>query len=101
MKAPDKYYVYLVTNQYRTVLYTGITNDLARRLGEHQNNAVFTGAGFTGAYQAFYLVYYEVFHDVTRAIAREKEIKKWRREKKDRLIATTNPNWLFLNSEVN
>ena len=89
------YFVYIVTNWNKNVLYTGVTNDLSRRLQEH-----FTGAipGFTQKYHCKFLVYYEQFEYIYDAILREKELKKWRREKKDLLINRFNPEWNFLNS---
>jgi putative endonuclease len=95
------YYVYITTNKNKTVLYTGITNDLRRRLWEHeQNTHVLHTKTFTGKYNAYYLIYFEEFGQVTDAIAREKEIKGWRREKKVALINKLNPEWRFLNDEV-
>ena len=95
------YYVYITTNKNKTVLYTGITNDLHRRLWEHeQSTKVLNTKSFAGKYNAYFLIYYEVFGQVTDAIAREKEIKGWRREKKEILINKMNPEWRFLNDEV-
>ncbi len=95
------YYVYIVTNKNKTVLYTGITNDLARRLDEHyENSKPFRHSSFAGKYNASFLLYYEQFCDVGDAIAREKEIKGWRREKKEALINSVNPGWNFLNDEL-
>jgi putative endonuclease len=71
-------------------MYLGVTNDLERRLYEHKNKLV---EGFTEKYNVNKLVYFEETQDVTAAIAREKEIKKWRREKKDQLVNRMNPNW--------
>ena len=103
MKIPGghNYYIYIVTNKNKTVLYTGITNDLYRRLKEHEENAKpFRHKSFAGHYNANYLLYYERFEQVEFAIAREKEIKGWRREKKEALINTLNPEWKFLNDEI-
>ncbi|GAB3866430.1 GIY-YIG nuclease family protein [Hymenobacter segetis] len=88
----NTYYVYLLTNPTRTVLYTGVTNDLARRLDEHieSENGRRT---FAGRYFCNLLMHWEEFQDVNQAIAREKEIKGWRREKKDALVANANPEW--------
>ena len=91
------YFVYMLTNKHKNVLYTGITNDLIRRLSEHQEGIV---SGFTKKYNCFYLVYFEYFQDVFQAINREKQIKGWRRAKKNALIVTKNPDWKFLNEEV-
>jgi putative endonuclease len=83
-----EFYVYMVTNRSRVVLYTGVTNDLGRRLWEHKNHVV---KGFTSKYKLDRLVYYEQFSDAISAITREKEIKSWRREKKNELVRTLNP----------
>jgi putative endonuclease len=85
-------YVYLLTNPARTVLYTGVTNDLERRLYEHSQGLGEAGR-FTGRYQCNLLVYFEACPDARQAIAREKEIKGWSRRKKEALIATLNPAW--------
>jgi putative endonuclease len=84
------YYVYLLTNWNNRVIYVGVTNDLPRRMYEHKNKLI---EGFTQKYNINKLVYFEETNDINVAIAREKEIKKWRREKKDRLIEQMNPNW--------
>lgn len=84
------YYVYILSNWNNKVIYTGITNNLQRRIYEHQNKLV---EGFTSKYNLTKLVYYEQTNDVKTAIAREKEIKGWRREKKNLLIRTMNPDW--------
>lgn len=87
-----QYSIYILTNYTKTVLYIGITNNLQQRLIEHylEKDNPFSNA-FTSLYNVIYLVYYEDYDYVNDAIAREKEIKKWRREKKDKLIDTTNP----------
>ena len=82
-------YVYLMMNQGNTVIYTGVTNDLQRRIYEHKQKLV---DGFTKKYRVNKLVYYEVFDRIDDAIAREKQIKAGSRAKKMRLIATMNPN---------
>ncbi len=84
------YYVYMLTNVSNRVLYTGVTNNLKRRLYEHKHELC---EGFTKKYRTKRLVYYEEFNQVNDAISREKEIKGWRREKKNALIAKENPNW--------
>ena len=95
------YYIYIVTNKNKTVLYTGITNDLYRRLQAHKENSIpFRHPSFAGKYNAYFLLYYEWFQHVESAIAREKEIKGWRRSKKEALINTLNPAWKFLNDEI-
>ncbi len=95
------YYVYITTNKNKTVLYTGVTNDLRRRLAAHEESAIpFKSKSFAGQYNAYFLIYYESFADVKAAIAREKEIKGWRRSKKEDLIKTVNPDLKFLNDEI-
>ena len=86
------FYVYMM-NQSRVVLYTGITNSLVRRVWQHQNGEI---EGFTKSYKVNRLVYYECFDDPGNAIAREKEIKGWRRAKKNALVETNNPRWTDL-----
>ncbi|MDB4903260.1 MAG: nuclease family protein [Mucilaginibacter sp.] len=83
----------------KSVLYIGVTNDLTRRLCEHKENKG-NKSTFAGKYYCYNLIYYEHFTHIDHAIEREKEIKKWRREKKESLIATLNPEWRFLNDEV-
>jgi putative endonuclease len=95
----EKYHVYIITNVTKTVLYTGVTNNLQRRLTEHFLNQGKLNS-FTGKYNCFYLLYYESYKYVFDAIDREKEIKGWSRKKKENLIKTENPNWLFLNSTL-
>ena len=92
------YIVYIITNDLKTVLYTGVTNQIERRLYEHLQNKG-NKTTFAGRYSCYNLLYYERFYDITHAIAREKEIKKWRREKKDKLITEFNKSWIFLNDE--
>ena len=84
-----QYYVYILTNKSNT-LYTGITDDLYRRLYEHKNKLT---PGFTKKYNIDKLIYYEVFDDPESAIQREKEIKGWTRKKKMELIKKVNPNF--------
>jgi putative endonuclease len=90
------YCVYILANRPRN-LYVGVTNDLERRMIEHRDGLV---SGFTTRYRVFRLVYFEVFGDVTASIAREKEIKAWRREKKIRLIERANPTWADLAEQL-
>lgn len=88
---PEKHYcVYLLTNWNHKVMYVGVTNDLGRRIFEHKNKLV---KGFTEKYNITKLVYFEETADVRAALAREKEIKKWRREKKNNLVLSMNPEW--------
>ena len=90
------YFVYLLTNWNHRVLYTGVTNNLERRLVEHKNGLV---EGFTKKYRVHQLVYYESTSDVRSAIAREKQIKGWTRAKKNALIETQNPSWRDLSED--
>lgn len=90
----QKYYVYILTNLNKTVLYIGVTNNLVRRLKEHISGAI---PGFTKKYKCKELVYYEEFEYINNAICKEKEIKGWRREKKNKLITHYNPEWKSLN----
>ncbi len=84
-----QYFVYIMTNNSRT-LYTGVTNDLNRRVYEHRNKLV---EGFTKRYNITHLVYFEATSDIRAAIAREKQIKGWLRSKKIALIESMNPEW--------
>jgi putative endonuclease len=93
------YYVYILTNQQRTVLYTGVTNDLEQRIIEHYRSRGQKDS-FTGKYHAYYLLYYEPHQYINNAIAREKEIKPWRREKKMKLIGQFNPALEFLKEKL-
>ncbi len=90
------YYVYIITNPANTAIYIGVTNNLSRRLLEHYNNRG-KWKTFAGRYYCYKLVYFEHFTCINEAIAREKELKKWRRSKKNQLIETDNPKWLNLN----
>ena len=91
------YYVYLMTNRSRVVIYTGITSSLESRLWFNENA---TGRTFTKRYKVDRLVYYEAFDNPEDAIAREKEIKRWRREKKNALVQTLNPKWNDLRNDL-
>ena len=93
MPAENCYYVYLLTNWNNKVMYVDVTNDLRRRIYEHQNKLL---KGFTQKYNVNKLVYYEQTSDVFGALTREKEIKKWRRVKKNALVVQTNPKWTDL-----
>lgn len=92
-----QYYVYIMTNASRT-LYTGVTNNLERRVFEHKNHLV---EGFTTKYKITKLVYFEETSDITAAITREKQIKGWLRRKKVALIESVNPEWQDLSAEWN
>jgi len=91
------YFVYILTNKNHTVLYTGVTNDLTRRVWEHKEK---THDGFTKWYSVNHLVYYEAFDDVRDAIAREKQIKGGSRQKKIDLIDSMNKEWRDLYEEL-
>ena len=86
-----QYYVYILTNANNTVLYTGVTNDLVRRIYEHKHHL--DKGSFTAQYNVEKLVYFEVTSDVEAAIAREKQIKGWNRKRKNKLVENKNPNW--------
>ena len=91
------YYVYILTNVRDHRLYIGVTNDLKRRLYEHKNGII---DGFTKHYNIHKLVYYEYTTDPNAAIAREKQLKGWRREKKIALIEKMNPRWKDLGEDL-
>ncbi len=94
----QNYFVYILTNADRhTVLYIGVTNSLERRGSEH---SLGRGSVFAKQYNAHKLIYYEAYPDPTTAIAREKQLKRWRRAKKEALIARTNPEWKDLVEEM-
>jgi len=90
--------VYILTNVTRTTLYIGVTSDLLWRLREHREKKY--PKSFTAKYNLSICVYYELFSSIEEAIDREKEIKKWRREKKERLINAMNPNWRNLWEDI-
>lgn len=94
----NEYFVYILTNFSKTVLYTGVTNDLKRRLYEHKDGL--NKKSFTTRYNCFYLIYWDKFNRIEQAIAREKQIKGWKRDKKESLINDFNSDWRFLNDEV-
>ncbi|HET7435419.1 MAG TPA: GIY-YIG nuclease family protein [Thermoanaerobaculia bacterium] len=85
-----QYFVYLLTNYDMTVLYTGVTNSLERRIWQHKNGIF---EGFTKRYKCDRLLYFEEYSEIDQAIAREKQIKGWTRAKKNALVATANPKW--------
>jgi putative endonuclease len=91
------YYVYLTASKKHGTLYLGVTNDLVRRIYEHRTKAT---RGFTAQYDVTHLVWFEVYDDPVTAISREKELKKWRRDWKIRLIEEENPHWLDLYSSI-
>jgi putative endonuclease len=98
-KGSHNYYVYILTNKTKTVLYTGVTNNLKERLYYHKNPEPYSKA-FTTKYRCFYLIYYEHFFEIEDAISREKEIKGWSRSKKESLIVNFNPSWSFLDTDI-
>ena len=93
-----QYYVYILTNAHNTVLYTGVTKDLIRRVYEHRNHL--DKGSFTAQYNVDKLVYYEVTSDVEVAIEREKQVKGWNRKRKNKLIESKNPNWVDLYQSI-
>lgn len=90
-------FVYIMTNKNRTTLYIGVTNDLCRRVYEHKNHII--KDSFTDKYNLGYCIYYEEYPLFDMAIKREKEIKKWNRQKKIELINKKNPAWNILVTE--
>ncbi len=94
------YFLYIVTNKYRTTLYIGITNNIQKRISQHYFDSQNEKKSFAGKHNCYYLVYYESFENINNAITREKQLKKWRREKKNTLISEFNPKWKSLNNEV-
>ena len=88
--------VYILTNPWHTVLYTGVTSNLARRMQAHQAGRI---RGFSQRYQTHKLVYVEAHEEIETAILREKRIKRWRRSWKETLIESLNPEWRDLSKE--
>ena len=86
----------MLTNQYNNVLYIGVTNNLTRRLYEHRSGMI---EGFTQKYKVHKLVWFESCHEIKDAIAREKQLKGWKREKKNALVRSMNPDWIDLSVE--
>ena len=86
-----------MTNQYNKVLYTGMTNNLERRVYEHKNKLI---KGFTSRYNIDKLVYYETCQDIENTILREKQIKGWLRKRKEALIESVNPEWRDLSEDI-
>ena len=86
-----QYYVYILSNNHKNVIYTGVTNDLIRRVYEHKNHL--DKGSFTSRYNVENLVYYETTTDIDSAITREKQIKGWNRKRKEKLIEANNPDW--------
>jgi putative endonuclease len=92
----NQYYIYIITNKYNTVLYTGVTNDLQKRVYEHKSKLI---EGFTKKYNVTKLVYYEIFDNAYTAISREKQIKAGSRQNKIDLVNSINPDWKDLYEE--
>ncbi len=92
-----QYYVYILASKRNGTLYVGVTSDLIKRVYEHKNNLV---TGFTQKYDVHNLVYYEVTESIESALRREKQLKKWKREWKIRLIEKGNPEWKDLYQEL-
>ena len=92
------YFVYMLASRKRGTLYTGVTNDLARRVSEHREG---TASGFTRKYRVHRLVYAETFDEIEDAIRREKAMKEWQRAWKIQLIEKDNPEWLDLYDTLN
>lgn len=92
----NQYFVYMLTNWNDKVMYIGVTNNLERRLYEHKNELI---DGFTKTYHVHKLVYFEETSDVNAALEREKQMKRWRREKKNALVETMNPTWRDLSED--
>ena len=93
-----QYYVYMLANATNVAIYTGVTNDLVRRVYEHKHNA--DPKSYTAKYGIHKLVYFEITTDVHSAIAREKQIKSWRRRKKNELVEAMNPQWQDLYQKI-
>jgi putative endonuclease len=91
------YYVYILASRYRGTLYVGVTNQLSRRVGEHKGEFV---PGFTKTYKVHTLVYFEEYASILEARARERVLKRWRREWKFKLIEGLNPRWLDLTPDL-
>ena len=92
------YYVYILTNKHNTVLYTGVTRDLVRRVYEHKHHL--DKDSFTAKYKVDKLVYFEETSDINAAIEREKQMKSWSRDRKTDLIFQKNPHWVDLYNRI-
>ena len=93
----ENFYIYIMASTNRETIYIGMTNSLLARIQQHRRQE---GHGFSARYHTLRLVYYEVFHDVRDAIARETQLKRWRRSKKDWLLGRMNPMWEDLSAEI-
>ena len=96
----QKYYIYIMTNRYRNVLYIGVTGNLEHRVWQHKTHQI--KKSFSDKYNCEYCIYYEEFDYINNAIERETELKKWNRKKKEALINKLNPEWkeLVIYNEV-
>jgi putative endonuclease len=92
-----RYFVYILASRYKGTLYVGVTRDLSRRIGEHKGGFV---PGFTRDYKVHQLVYYEEYNSILEARARERTLKRWRREWKIKLIESVNPTWRDLTDDL-
>ena len=92
-----QYYIYIMTNKINTVLYIGVTSDLIRRVYEHKTKLI---KGFTEKYNINKLVYFEATNDISGAITKEKQLKKWKRAWKEKLINEKNPEWRDLYNDL-
>lgn len=90
--------IYFMTNKNKTTIYLGVTSNLLNRVNEHKTHKY--SNSFTDKYNLEYLVFYEFHSTIEEAIAREKQVKKWNRQKKDNLIHSMNPNWIDLWDEI-
>lgn len=90
-------YLYILASKKNGTLYIGVTSDIVKRVYEHKNNLV---EGFTNKYEVHDLVYYQVFEDIEEAIKREKQLKKWKRSWKVRIIEESNPEWKDLYADI-
>ena len=93
-----QYYIYILSNSNKNVIYTGVTNDLVRRVYEHKNHA--DPKSFTSKYKVEKLVYFEETNDVKAALEREKKIKSWSRDRKTDLVFEMNPHWVDLYNQL-
>ena len=92
-----QYYVYILASKRNGTLYIGVTNNLLKRVDEHKNKLI---DGFTKKYNVHNLVYYEQYNDISCAITREKQMKKWKRKYKLELIEKSNPDWIDLYKDL-
>lgn len=99
MQKLHRYFVYILTNKNKSVLYIGVTNNLEYRIQRHVEGGTFAQDAFTSRYKCYYLLYVEEYQQIHDAIAREKELKGWTRAKKIELIKTVNPEMIFLNGD--